>query len=181
MRPDLETLRQLGNFTQLFRWFVEFEKFPNLVPGPGSDAINWRAESISIPKLNPMSTEYIIRGQKIKQPGIGDYENTITLTCMETVDNIISQYIHDWREVCWETNNGSTGKTHYKSEIEAIMRITRLDNMDAPIWAYKLIGCYLETSEPGGDLDGSTSDPLKPNLVISFDYFNDFPTTASVQ
>jgi len=175
MRPSLETIRGLANFTQMFRWYVEFEKFPNLVPGPGSDAINWRAESIGIPKLNPMSTEYQIRGHKVKQPGIGDYENTIVLTCIETIDNVISQFVHDWQEVCWESENGSTGKTNSKEDIEAIVRLTRLDNMDQPIWVYKLFGCYLETSDSGGDLDGATSDPLKPALTLSFDYFNAKP------
>jgi len=179
-RPDIEQIRNIGNATQLFRWSVQFEKFPKLVPGPGSDAINWRAESVTIPKLDPMATEILIRGHKIKQPGKAEYDNQITLTCIETVDNVISQFIHDWREVCWQSANGSTGLTHYKSELEATIIITRLDNLDQPIWIYKLIGCFLETSEAGGELGADSSDPLRPVLVLSYDYFSDTPVVASV-
>jgi len=178
-RPSIEQIRNVGNFTQMFRWNVEFEKFPNLVSGPGSEAINFRAESVTIPKLDPNAVEINLRGHKVKQPGIATYGNQITLTCVETVDNIIAQFIHDWREKCWESDNGGTGKTHYKSELEATILITRLDNMDQPIWIYKLFGCFLETNEAGGDLGGDSADPLKPQLVLSFDYFNDKPMTAS--
>jgi len=174
IRPNMESLRGLGNFTQLFRWYVEFESLPSALGGFNSDDINFRAESTGLPKMGGASTEIQIRGHKIKQFGIADYGNVITLTCIETVDNIISQFIHDWRELCWQTEEGSTGKTHNKEDMEAIMRITRLDNMDNPIWWYKLFGCYQESYELS-DLDGATADPLKPAPVISFDYFNDGP------
>jgi len=172
VRPNLESIRNLGNFTQMFRWIVEFESFPKLVTGYSSDDINFRAESSGLPKLGGTSAEIQIRGHKVKQPGIADYANTIVLTCVETVDNKISQFVHDWREICWQTEEGSTGKTHPKSDIEAVIRITRLNNMDEPIWWYKLIGCYLESTEIP-DVDAATADPLKPALTISFDYFND--------
>ncbi len=173
MRPNLEHLRSLGQVTQMFRWTVEFEKVPSILNEWKSDAINFRAESVGIPKLNPTSSEVQIRGNKIKFPGIGDYENTITLTCIETVDNSISMFVRNWRELCWQTENGSTGITQNKEDLEATMLITRLDNKDSPIWMYKLFGCFLETAEPGGDLDAAGTDPLKPSLTISFDYFND--------
>lgn len=173
LRPSLEHLRALGQITQMIRWTVEFEKIPSVLDSWKGDAINFRAESVTIPKLNPTSVELQIRGNKIKFPGIGDYENTITLTCVETIDNNISQFVRNWRELCWQTEDGSTGITQNKEDLEATMLITRLDNKDDPIWMYKLFGCFLETGEPGGDLDAATIDPLKPVLTISFDYFND--------
>jgi hypothetical protein len=173
IRPNLEHLRALGQMTQMFRWTVEFEKLPSALNPWLGDAINFRAESVGIPKLNPNSTEVVIRGHKAKYPGIADYENTITLTCFETIDNNISNFLRTWREMCWQSENGSTGITQNKEDLEATMLIMRLNNKDAPIWMYKLFGCYLETADSGGDLDASTADPMKPALTLSFDYFND--------
>jgi len=174
IRPNLESLRNLGNFTQAFRWYVEFENFPALMSGYVSEDINFRAESTGLPKLGGASVDITIRGHKLKQPGIADYGNTIVLTCVETIDNKIAQFVHDWREICWQTEEGGSGRTNYKADIEATLRITRLDNMDNPIWWYKLFGCYLESTEYG-DLDGTTGDPFKPALTICWDYFNDGP------
>ena len=172
-RPNIENLRSLGNFTQAFRWVVEFTELPSALSSYKGDGINFRAESTGIPKLNPQSSEVVIRGHKIKQPGVGEYENTITLTMVEFVDNYVSEFVRRWRELCWETENGSTGLTHDKKDLEATMITTRLNNMDKPIWQYKFFGVFLETAEPGADLDASTSEPLKPALTLSFDYFND--------
>jgi hypothetical protein len=173
-RPSLEGLRNIGNWTQTFRWWVDIEEPPPAVT-VDSEAINFRAESIEIPKANPMSTEIIIRGHKKKQIGIVDYTNTIALTCVETVDNVVSQFVRDWREACWQTDNGSTGISHSQKDVEARIKIMRLDNRDNPIWQYILYGCFLETFEPGGPLDGATPEPLKPAITVSFDYFNDGP------
>lgn len=173
LRPNILNLRSLGQVTQLFRWTVEFDTVPAALNAWKGDAINFRAESVSLPKLTSASTELTIRGHKLKFPGIGDYENTITLTCVETIDNNISNFIRNWRELCWQTDNGSTGITQNKEDLEAKLIITRLNNKDEPIWMYTLFGCYLETGDPGSDLDGTTADPLKPVLTISFDYFND--------
>ena len=173
LRPSIENLRAIGQVTQAFRWSVDFEKVPSVLDSWKGSAINFRAESVTIPKLNPTATELVIRGNKVKFPGIGDYENTITLVCVETIDNNISRFMKAWRELCWQSENGSPGITQNKEDLEATMIITRLDNKDSPIWLYKLFGCFLETGESGGTLDAATVDPLKPELTLSFDYFND--------
>lgn len=172
IRPSVETLRSLGNFTQLFRWTVEFEKFPALVTGYTSDDINFRAVSATQPALNVPAAEIQIRGNKVFEHGIGEYVNPFTLTCAETVDNKISKFIHEWQEACWQTADGSTGKSNPKHDVEAVILLTRLDNMDNPIFRYKLIGAILVEPDPGGDLDEATADPLKPVLNIQYDYFN---------
>ena len=172
-RPSLQNLRSLGNFTQVFRWVVEFEKLPAPLSSYKGDGINFRAESTGLPKCNPNSVEIVIRGGKLKRPGMADYENTISLTLVETVDNYVSNFIREWRELCWETENGSTGITQNFEDIEGTLITTRLNNKDEPIWQYKLFGCFLETGEPGGEPDASTAEPYKPILTLSFDYFND--------
>lgn len=172
LRPTVENLRAIGQVTQTFRWTVEFQDLPAALSAWKGNAINFRAESITTPKLNPTSFEVVIRGSKAKYPGIGDYENTITLVCIETIDNNISNFLKTWRELCWQSEGGSSGITQNKEDLEATLHIFRLDNKDQPIWMYKLFGCFLETGE-SGDLDATTVDPLKPSLTISFDYFND--------
>lgn len=181
IRPSIENVRSLGNFVQSFRWGIQFEKFPAMLLGYTSDDINFRAESTTIPKLTGTSVEYMIRGQKVKQPGIHDYGNQITLTCIETVDSKIANFVRSWREICWQTTQGGTGITQYKSNVEATIIIIRLDNLNNPIWYYKLFGCFLEDVEWGNDLDGQTADPLKPAMQISFDYFNDAQTMTAIQ
>lgn len=170
-RPSVDNIRSLPNFTQLFRWAIAFSSPPSAVDYPGNEAINFRAESQSLPTLSPGSTEIVIRGNKIKEPGIADYGNQITLTCVETVDSIISEFISSWQNACWEMSEGSTGKTRDKKDLEATMVITRLNNMDEPIYKYELFGVFLETEDAGGELGSDSADPLKPVLTLSFDRF----------
>lgn len=175
MRPTLENIRSLGNATQLIRWEVAFSSPPAAVNYPGNDAINWRAASTSIPTMNPQSIEISIRGQKVKQPGIADYGgNQITLTCIEFIDNVLAQFITDWKFACWSNENGGSGTTLPKDQLEATMLITRLDNEDVPIWHYELIGCYPETTDPGGELGGEDASPMKPIVTLSFDYYREY-------
>ncbi len=174
-RPNVENLRSLGNLTQCFRWVVEFEKLPSALSSYKGDGINFRAESTDVPKCNPQNVEIVIRGHKVKQPAVGEYENTINLTLVEFTDSFVSNFVRGWRELCWQTDNGSTGITQNKADLEAVMITTRLNNKDEPIWQYKFFGVFLETVDPGGSLDASTAEPFKPALTFSFDYFNDKP------
>ena len=171
LRPSVDNIRGLGNFTQAYRWNVVFEKLPKgitLAP----DAINFRAESSTIPTRTGTSTEIVIRGNKVRQPGIYDYNSPITLTVMETVDNTVSNFVTSWFDLCSSSKDGSSGVAVTKADLEAVLVLTRLDNNDKPIWKYKLIGCFLETCEEG-DLDASTADPLKPALGIAYDRFEE--------
>ena len=136
-----------------------------------SSDINYRAESVTLPKLDPTTVEIVIRGNKILRPGIGDFGgNTITLTCVETVDNKIAAFVKAWRELHWSLDDSGFGITHYPQFIEADIIIARLDNTDQPIWFYHLFGCKLQTIDPG-TLDAAGADPLKPALNIAYDRF----------
>lgn len=171
LRPSVDGIRKLGNFTQIFRWNVSFEKIPNGI-SISSEDINFRAESSTVPTLTGTSTEIVIRGNKVRQPGIHGYNSPITLTLMETVDNKIANFIKEWREKCWKISEGSAGVSENKDELEAVIVLTRLNNKDEAIWRYKLIGCYLEGAERG-DLDAQTADPMKPALAIAYDRFEE--------
>jgi hypothetical protein len=171
-RPTIDQIRSIGNVAQLVRWNVIFAQFPTgLAAAPQSEALNLRCESSTIPKLSGASkTEIKIRGHKVNQPGIHTYSDSIVLTFLETVDNVVHQFLKNWRELNWQTK---TGIQVPKADAEAMILLQRLDTEDNPIWEYKLVGCLLSDYEPGGTLGNAESEHLKPAMTISYDYFED--------
>jgi hypothetical protein len=171
-RPTVENLRSLGNFSQTFRWAVAFSSFPSALSGSfDSDNINFRAESMSIPELEIETTEIQIRGNKVRQAGIGTYNSPITLTLNETTDGYALQFLGAWQEAGWKSSDGSPGTTEYKENLECTMILYLLDNQDKPYYKFTLYGCQLSGATKG-DADAGTADPLKPALSIAYDYFN---------
>lgn len=163
-RPSIAQIKALGDFATVFRWNISF------IGASGGDAINLRCESIdSLPKITNQKIEANIRGHKFFQAGIGQYNNTIQLTCVETVNNYVHTFFKSLRDSSWAAKTGmSKGLAPFE------LKIQRLDNADQPIWDYKLFGVFLEDYE-AGTLDGSSSEFLKPTLTFSYDYFQDGP------
>lgn len=176
-RPNIDNLRGIGDIATVLNWNVTFITMPSgIQTTTTSEDINLRCESTDLPKSTGTSTEIVIRGHKIKQPGVYTPSGQITLTTIETVDNKISSFIRAWREGCWATGTGVQKK---KSEVEAVIKISRLNRQDEVIWEYTLYGAYLEDTDPGGQLQGASADPLKPTLVLSYDKFTDGPPATS--
>lgn len=172
MRPDINNIRTIGDATTLFRWNVIFAKFPSVGTWPSSDALNFRCESAELPKGTLEKAEVNIRGHKVLQPGKMAYENTLPLTFIETVDNVVAKVIRQWREICWQSR---TGTSYSKAQVEAVILLQRLDNQDNAIYEYKLVGAFMEDHDFGGTLDGITPDSLKPVITLSYDYYLDKP------
>jgi hypothetical protein len=170
-RPTIDQVRGIGNVTQLFRWNLILAQFPaGLAAPPQSEQLNLRCESSTIPKMTGTDTEVNIRGHKVRQPGLYQYNGNIQLTFVETVDNTIHNFLKAWREICWQTR---TGVQLPKNQVEAVILLQRLNQQDQAIWEYKLIGAFLQDYEPGGTLDSQGQDPLKPSLTLSYDLFED--------
>lgn len=170
-RPSIDQIRSIGNVTQLFRWNLQIAAFPSAITAPPTtEALNLRCESVELPKLTNQPVEVNIRGHKVKQPGIGQYAGTLQMTFIETVDNVVHNFLRQWREACWQTK---TGISRPKTELEAIILIHRLNQQDEPIWEYKLIGAFLEDYDAGGTLDGTSTESLRPVFTLSYDYFED--------
>lgn len=159
----------LGQFTTNHKWNLIFVTQPKKYTGPTLAGLNVRCESVSLPKVSTPSVEIVIRGHKTKQSGIADYGNTMTITMFETTDMYVQRVIRAWKELIWEYN---TGIQQNKSDITCTIHIVRLDNLGNPIQTYKVLNCYMEDNEAGGDLDASTADPSKPTITLSFDIFD---------
>ena len=171
-RPTIEQIRSVTDFAPMYRWEIGFSQNPIVFAGLTSEDLDLRCESAELPKSTNTPIEINIRGHKIKQPGITNYQGTLPLTFIETVDSKISRLLKNWREACWEPN---TGVSRPKKDLEVDVVLTRLDNEDNPIWEYTMLGCFCEDYEAGGTMDGVSSEVLKPILTLSYDYFTDTP------
>lgn len=174
MYPQIDNIRATADFATVYQWDVRFITWPAapVAGGPGwpdEADLNFRCESTDLPLATNQAIEVAIRGHKIKQPGILEYNKQFNMTMVETVDSKVSHWLRNWREACWRSQ---TGHQFTKAETDATIMITRLDRQLIPIWEYKLIGCWLEDFNTG-QLDGSTSDAMKPSLTLSYDYFVD--------
>jgi len=175
-KPTLDQIRGVGDFQQVHRWNLRFASFPVLGFGaaPIAEALNVRCESATVPKQTVQSIEIDIRGHKVKQPGISNYDNTWTLTFVETVDTLVRTFFKGWRESIWQTRTGISAN---KEDLEATVILEQLNNQDDAIWQYTVFGVYLEDSD-FGTLDGATSDAQRPSFTLSYDFFDDVPLGA---
>lgn len=168
MRPSISEIRSTGQISHSYDWNFYVTKFPNVVSGFTSGEMNIRVESTDQPNMIGETVELNLRGHKVNYPGRYTPNGIITLTLIEYADSRVSEFIKAWSEVCWAPN---TGLQQIKSDVEAELKLERLSVAGEKIWAYKLHGCFLETYEAGGQLDGTTSDPLRPVMTIRFDWF----------
>jgi len=173
MRPTIDDIRSISDFATMYQWNLIFSVFPSgLNTPPDSEVMNVRCISSDIPKLTNQPIEVSIRGHKIKQAGIHNYSGTITLTFIEAVDNVISDFLREWRELMWSVKEGAQVT---REQCEAQITIQRLNRQNEPIWQYDLVGCQLEDYDPtGGSLSGDGNDVLKPTMTIGYDYFEDY-------
>ena len=166
-RPTVENIRGLGDFAHTNLWDIQIVDRNDVLKLP-EGAINFRAQSVELPKRTGTSLEINIRGQKIKQPGDYDYSGTTTITLIETDDMLISKAISSWREKIIQTNTNSMAK---KSEIEIEIIMRRLNRQGEQSGVWVLLGCYLEDYELGDMSDAG--DLVLPTMTVSYDYFEE--------
>lgn len=171
-RPTKNNLRSIAEVAQTFRWHISFVRNPSAVKVPPN--FNLQMTSTEVPKTDAgQSIEIGIRGHTIKRPGIYDDTHNITLNAVETIDNQWSEFLRTWRNAVWSRD---TGVQQNISDCTGDLLLTRLDNLDNPIWQYTLFGCYLEDYDPTGGELGSDSEALRPTLTLYYDTFNDGPS-----
>lgn len=170
-RPSIEQIRSVADFQANYRWNLTFATFPAAVDGaPSAQDLNLRCETSEIPKSTNQKIQVSIRGHKVNQPGIQEYQGTINFTFVETVDNKIKAFMKAWREACWATKTGVWAGT--KAQLQATVLIEQLDNQDNAVWQYKLVGCFLEDYDLG-QLAADGSDVQRPSMTLAYDYFED--------
>lgn len=174
-RPTIENLRAVSDFATTYNWNLKFIQFPKAVDNPADADVNIRCTSTTIPVMTNTVVTVSVRGHKVHQPGIGDYAGTIQLSFVEGVDSMIDAWIRSWREACWQTK---FGVAQTKMDTEAIVQIERLDRQDTAIWAYKLIGCFLQAYDQ--PQLGSESSAFLPTITLQYDYFEDRQLASKV-
>lgn len=165
---NINEIRNLGPFAPVYKWGLEFLKNP--LPLSDRD-LSIRCLSTEVPRSTNQSIDIQLHGHHVKQPGISDSSHTITMAFAENITNEISNALKVWREMCWRLKEGAA---EYKMDLEAVVKITLLDQKDLPRWYFILHGVYLEDYDPiGTQLDGVTSDIQRPTWTLSYDYFED--------
>lgn len=171
MIPNIDNIRATADFATVYQWEMQF-LFPPL--GVSSAGIwltepdwNVRCESTELPQATNQPITISIRGHETKQPGITTYSKQINIVFVETVDNKISGFLKAWKEICYRTTSGHQWPKEYT---DATVQILRLNRQLRPIWEYILVGCFCEDAQLG-TLDGSSSEAMKPNMTMSYDYF----------
>ena len=177
MRPGIEDIRSISNYTDIYRWNLTFASFP--LTGtvgattafnafPSSENLNLRCESVAIPNQTNEKITVNIRGQKVHQSGQATYSGSIQLTFVDTVDNVVQDFIRTWRELVWQTR---TGVSQPKLSQEATIILQQLNSLDEPIWQYTLYGCFPQGFDNGSMTNAS--DIRKPTMTLSYDYYED--------
>jgi hypothetical protein len=173
-RPSIDQLRGLPDYQSVWRWNLVFATIPAAVTAasgvPTSDDMNIRCESAAPPTATVQTYETNVRGQRVRNPGILQYNGTIDLVFNETVDNKIRSLIRAWREAIWASKTGVSAASI--SSLKGVMNLNQLDNTDKEVWQYSVIGVFIE-NHTLPVLDGSTSDAWKPTITVSYDYYTD--------
>ena len=169
-RPSVAEVMSLGNATQGFRWRIALSKVPNALSiSDAGEILNMRAFSTSIPQRTGQSSEIMIRGSRVRQFGIADWESPWELTITAFNDMKEFDLLWEWDNICWETRNGSTGLTQNFEDVITDIDLYQLDNMDYDIAHHKLVGAYIESSTLG-ELSSEDSNPLQPSISFAYQY-----------
>lgn len=168
-RPNINQLRSVQDFATTYNWRLEITKAPGGVTSPPTQDVDIRCISTAVPILKNAPIETSVRGHKVFQAGIHSYENNpINLKLVEGVDSKMNAWIKAWREACWAT---TTGVAKVQKDVEATIKIVRLNRQDSPVWTYTLYGCFLA----GYDQPELASENtlFQPTINLQYQYFED--------
>lgn len=166
-RPTIENIRALPDFMTAYNWSVSITKAPTGATIPPN--FNFQCQTSTIPTASNTPVEVDIRGHKVRQAGIQQYDGTLDLQLVETVDVPLMNFIKGWRESQWETD---TGKQKTREESKANLQLQLMDRQDSVKRTFDLTGGIL-TNYTLGDLSGDASEVLRPTLTIQYDYFKE--------
>lgn len=164
-RPSLENIRVLGDFATRYQWNLAFLTSPVGLTAP-SAGLNLRCEASDLPAPKGSAISIEIRGQQVFQPGIYRVGGTLNITFIETVDNMVMDFLESWREMCWQSNTGVQEKN---LDVKCEIQLTRLNRQDQPIKTDVVKGAYcLSFTKPQL---GNANEAFKPTLTIQYDSY----------
>lgn len=169
LKPSLPELRSLGHHQTTYDWGIQFISLPSLVSGFTSSDLNTRCQSSKLPAMQFDNIPIDLRGHRAFQHGIGRYDdNTLNIVLYETVDSKVQDFLSAWSAIQWTPETGSQVP---KMLNQAAFLLTLLNSEHQPVRYYTIIGAWLESWSPSGQLQSSSSDILSFTCNFRFDYF----------
>lgn len=158
-KPTLNQIRSLGNFSTSENWYFQITNLPKAGGiSFSSDDINWRCESVDVPKRETPTLQVQIRGQPpVNQHGTATPSGSTTLTLFSTDDMRIEKAIQELLKL---SHDLETGFGHKKADYEMSARLVRMDVTGKEVLEYNFIGVLMESYDPGANL-GATADQIK--------------------
>jgi hypothetical protein len=167
---NINNIRELDDYAPLYKWDISIPKAPEAVSFPTDEQINIRCTSAEMPKSVDETVEVPLKEFTDRIPGKQIPEGTLTVIFVETIDNVISNWLRTWRLA---VGDPETGIQKPRKEVIADILFTRRDREGNPIYAYKAIGCYISDYDPVGGELGSDSEVVRPSLTITYMAFTE--------
>lgn len=166
-KPTVDNLRTAGGFASRGLWTISFIKTAGSIivpPGENGQDLNLRCKSVELPKKTGTPMPIKIRGQEIEEPGEYNYSKQFTIMFAETVNSVVSKFIEEWSNACWELDTGKQGN---REEVELDVIATRLNSKNEQVFQYTYHGCFYKDADLG-TLTENVSENFDPSLTLSY-------------
>jgi len=165
MRPTLENVRAVGDFATRYQWNLKFLSSPKGLSAPSAE-LNIRCETTALPVPKGEVIPIEIRGHVVHQPGKVKPGGSLSMTFVETVDNVVMNFLENWRKMIWAPNTGVQQKNE---DVKCDIQMERLNRQDQVIMTDVVKGAFLLTfSKPPLD---NANEAFKPVLTVQYDSY----------
>lgn len=168
LKPSINELRSLGHHQTTYDWGIQFISLPSLISGFSSSDLNTRCTTSTLPQMSLEEIPITLRGHKAFQHGIASYGNKLSLTLYETMDSKVQDFLNAYMNMQWMP---VTGVQVPKSLNQCAFLLTLLNSEHKATRYYTIIGAWLQSYQPSGNLQSSSSEVLSYQCDFTFDYF----------
>lgn len=168
LKPSINELRSLGHHQTTYDWGIQFISLPSLISGFSSSDLNTRCTTSTLPQMSLEEIPITLRGHKAFQHGIASYGNKLSLTLYETMDSKVQDFLNAYMNMQWMP---VTGVQVPKSLNQCAFLLTLLNSEHKATRYYTIIGAWLQSYQPSGNLQSSGSEILSYQCDFTFDYF----------
>ena len=168
LRPSIAEFRDLGHHASYYNWGLQFVSIPSAITGFSSADLNTRAVSFQAPNRKQQVADISLRGHKIHQHGIMDYDGNLALLLHETVDSKVGKFIEAWMDLQWVPISGIQVP---KNANQATFLLTLLDSEDKARMYYTIIGAWPNSASVESNYSADSSETVRWNVEWSYDYY----------